>query len=293
MSSAIAEKINLNDLTRAERQTLTRTVYTTPSYFQSLFGRDNLDMACETQSAAFRDEIERLLLERKLIAEPVKLEELHTVLDEEMKTYNFDDGVNKVSTHFYETDEQFLQVYYQFIRHLRENYFREPFWFQATPTIRIHTPHGKNNNHYPRYHSDIGYGHPAEEINLWLPLTEILSGHGFRIMPVAASAAVLKSFDYDFPLFIEAAIHDKEFSRDCDSVSQPVMTEYGKVLAFDSRSVHTGEPLLHHARASMDIRILPLSRYEKMPIEYQGSGRRKILFTPGNCYHASNSDQIK
>ena len=49
------------------------------------------------------------------------------------------------------------------------------------------------------------------------------------------------------------------------------------MLAFDSRCIHSGEPMKSHTRISMDIRILPLSQYEKMNIEYQGSGRRKIL----------------
>jgi hypothetical protein len=71
-----------------------------------------------------------------------------------------------------------------------------------------------------------------------------------------------------------------------------VTTELGKIMAFDSRCIHTGEPLKMHTRASMDIRILPIKEYEKMNIEYQGSGRRKILFAPGHCYHPLNSDQI-
>jgi hypothetical protein len=81
-------------------------------------------------------------------------------------------------------------------------------------------------------------------------------------------------------------------SRYCDSISNAVDTPFGKVFAFDSRCVHTGEPLKEHTRASMDIRILPLSEYEKMHIQYQGSGRRKILFEPGYCYHDKNSDHF-
>jgi hypothetical protein len=64
------------------------------------------------------------------------------------------------------------------------------------------------------------------------------------------------------------------------------------MLAFDSRAIHSGEPMQIHTRISMDIRILPLSQYEKMTIEYQGSGRRKILFTPGHCYHQLDSDNF-
>lgn len=288
----IIEKINLNNLSAEERQELTKQSYAEPSYFQELFKRDNIDLESEKLSLAFRREISRLLVERNISPPNVEIEDLHEHVSDELKTYGFDDGVNKISTYFYDTDEQFLQVYYQFIKFLRLNYFKEPFWFQATPTIRIHCPNGKNNHHYPRYHNDIGYGHPPEEINLWLPLTEVRNGHGFRVASVAASAKILKSFNYDYPQFIHAAIQDKEFTQYCESVSQPVATPFGKVFAFDSRSIHTGEPLKEHTRASMDIRITPISRYEQMSIEYQGSGRRKILFAPGHCYHKNDSDHF-
>ncbi len=62
------------------------------------------------------------------------------------------------------------------------------------------------------------------------------------------------------------------------------------MLAFDSRCIHTGVPLTAHTRISMDMRILPLSQYEKMDYAYQGLGRRKILFSPGHCYHEEHSD---
>jgi hypothetical protein len=290
ISERIAEKVNLNDLPALERQVLTEATYVKKSYFQHLFQQDQIELACEAESLAFQQEIMRLLLERNLISQTIELDQLHEHLSADMKAYGFDDGVNKISTYFYETDAQFMEVYYRFIRHIRNNFIDEAFFFQATPTIRIHCPDGKNSDHYPRYHSDIGYGHPPEEFNLWLPLTPVLSGHGFRTLSVAASADILKSFNYDFPAFIHAAIHDKEFSLHCEALSQANTTPLGKVLAFDSRSIHSGEPLKVHTRASMDIRILPVSRYAKMNIEYQGSGRRKILFAPGHCYHPSDSD---
>ena len=106
------------------------------------------------------------------------------------------------------------------------------------------------------------------------------------------SRNILQPFNHDFAAFIQSAIHDKIFSQSCENNANPVTTAFGKMLAFDSRCIHSGEPMKSHTRISMDIRILPLSQYEKMNIEYQGSGRRKILFTPGNCYHANDSDQL-
>jgi hypothetical protein len=292
MDAEISKRINLNSLSQAEKQALTRKTYSKKSYFQTLFHQDQIELDCAQQAKAFREEIQRLLLKKNIITEKVTLEKLHEHVSEDMKAYGFDDGINQISAHFYETDDAFMQVYYDFLQHLRINYFKEPFWFQSTPTIRIHCPNGKNNHHYPRYHTDIGYGHPPEEINLWLPLTYVLGGHGFRTMSVTDSTEILHDFDYDFSAFISSAIENREFSDYCGTVSEAVGTELGKVLAFDSRCVHSGEPLLAHTRASMDIRILPLSQYAKMEIEYQGAGRRKILFAPGHCYHEKNSDQF-
>lgn len=292
MIQTTAEKVNLNQLSIAEKNALIRDIYHAPSYFQSLFGKDQVELDCEIITQAFRNDITRLLLDKGVLEAPVTLETLHEHLSDELRAYNFDDGVNKISTYFYDTDETFIAVYYQFIRFLRTHFVKEPFWFQATPTLRIHCPNARNSNHYPRYHSDISYGHPPEEINIWFPLTDYLDGHSFRIMDVETSRKLLDTFQYDFGAFIQSAIHDKAFSAHCDTLSTDVTTARGRMLAFDSRCIHTGEPMKTHTRISMDIRILPLSQYDKMAVEYQGSGRRKILFAPGHCYHEKDSDHL-
>lgn len=283
-------RINLNSLSLDEKKNLTKKIYTENSYFHKLFQQDQIERDCHHLSHALREQIERILLEKNLISQKKPLENLHEQLSPEMKAYNFDDGVNKISTFFYETDQTFLNVYYQFIQFLREHFVNEAFWFQATPTIRIHCPESLHSDHYPRYHSDISYGHPPEEINIWLPLTDALDGHSFRLMSIANSKTTLEKFDYDFGALIHSAIHDKSFSNFCDALSSPVCTAFGNMLAFDSRALHTGEPMKTHTRVSLDIRILPLSQYKNMDIEYQGSGRRKILFAPGHCYHQHDSD---
>ncbi len=289
-AEATPERLNINEMSLEQKKLLMQSTYTEKSYFQRLFNQDQLDLPCKPHALAFRQEIERILIGNNLISHAMPLENLHEVMSDDMRAYNFDDGVNKISTYFYDTDAQFKAVYYRFIGFVRENYVKEPFWFQATPTIRIHCPDARNSHHYPRYHSDISYGHPPQEINFWLPLTDILSGHGFRVMSLESSVNALKKFDYDFSAFIHSAIQDKDFSKHCESLAKPAPTEFGNVLAFDSRCIHSGEPLKKHTRISMDIRVLPLSQYKNMDVQYQGSGRRKIIFAPGHCYHEQNSD---
>lgn len=290
MSMTSSDLINLNDLMQEEKITLTKKMYQEKSYFQKLFDADSIELACNDIANMFRNEIMRILFKNKLIQKPLELENLHNHVSDVMRAYNFDDGVNKISTYFYDADESFMEVYYSFIRFLRNHFLKEPFYFQKTPTIRIHCPYAKNNNHYPRYHTDIGYGHPPEEMNIWLPLTSILSGHGFKAMSVPDSKQILEKFNYNFTQFIDHAIHDKGFSAQCDAIARPVATEFGNMIVFDSRCIHSGMPLFKHTRASMDIRIIPVSRYQQMHVTYQGSGRRKILFAPGFCYHEQDSD---
>lgn len=292
MRTTASIKKNINELTLEEKKALVKKTYQTKSLFQNLFAHDSEEFHCKEFSHSFRAEINRILLENEIIEKSISLEKLHEYISDDMRAYNFDDGVNKISTYFYETDAQFKSVYHSYIRFLRENFLKQPFYFQETPTIRIHCPNAKNSNHYPRYHTDVNYGHPPEEINIWLPLTDVLSGHCFRMMSFAESKKIIEKFDYDFSQLINSAINDKDFSAFCDNISQEVLTEFGNMLAFDSRCIHTGVPLEKHTRVSMDIRIIPVAQYEKMDVIYQGSGRRKILFAPGNCYHEKDSDHI-
>lgn len=293
IAAEITAKKNINDLSDNEKMALMRNEYSAVSHFQKLFSNDHVELDCEPFYSLFRQEIQRLLLEKKLLSESFPLEELHHHLSDEMRTYNFNDGVNKISTFFYENDSTFQKLYWRFIvEYLQNKIFKQPFWFQATPTIRIHCPNAVNSNHYPRYHTDIGYGHPPQEINLWLPLTELKEGHGFRVCDLDNSRQILEEFNYNFTPFIDSAINDKSFTHYCNDRSRPITTEPGKVLLFDSRCIHTGEPLIAHTRISIDIRILPLQDYELMDIEYQGTGRRRILFTPGNGYYHLSSDQL-
>lgn len=284
--------MNINLLTKEARQDLMRRQFGRISRFQELFSKDYQEFDCQEWTDSFRKEIERILFDKQIIAAPILLEDLHQVVNAEMRGYNFNDGVNKISTFFYDTDEKFTVVYHGFIKFLREKIFKQPFWFQATPTIRIQCPDGENSNHYPRYHTDIGYGHPPEEINIWFPLTEKREGHGFRFINVDNSVKILEKFNYDFESFIDKAINDKILTRNWHELSSAVETEKGKMFAFDSRCIHTGEPLQLHTRVSMDIRILPLEDFETMDFEYQGTGRRKILFIPGHCYYSLSSDQL-
>jgi hypothetical protein len=238
----------------------------------------------------------RAPLRTQLLSSPLNfpLEELHLHIPQKLKDYNFNDGVNKISSSFYENDEYFIQTYFDFIKEFLRKKFDFPFYFQATPTIRIHCPNGNNSDHYPRFHTDIGYGHPVQEINLWINLTKPIGEqkHGFRVMSLDDSMKLYEKNNYDFTKIVKQAIEDKDFNSECSKISPQIDNEEGEILVMDARCFHSGEPLLNHTRISMDVRIIAVEDYKKLPIIYQGAGRMKILFAPGGCYHQLNSEKL-
>jgi hypothetical protein len=285
---------NIHSLTSDARKKFMRKKFSAVSRLQREFGRDAVELDCRGHAEKLRREVIRLLAEKGVPVPGNDLENLHRTLTPELKAYNFDDGVNKATTLLYDTDEQFAAAYHDTVAHCLQKHFPYPLYFQATPTIRIHCPDGENSNHYPRYHTDINYGHPPEEINIWLPLTRPVAPqyHGFRHTDVENTRHILEEFDYDFAPLIERAIQDKPFNFAINRVAPQVTTEFGKLLAFDSRCLHTGEPLESHTRVSLDIRIIAVEDFNTLEVEYQGTGRRKIRYVPGQAYYPVSSGKI-
>ena len=79
-----------------------------------------------------------------------------------------------------ENDEEWNAIYLDLLKHLYEK-LNFNFYFQKTPTIRVHCPNSDKDNHYPMFHNDIILGHPPQEINVWMSLTKN-KNTGFWIM---------------------------------------------------------------------------------------------------------------
>ena len=283
-----------NDLTEQEQCTLMRQKFYKECRFYKDYGVDGMDMDCSPYAEAVRSEVIRILGQKGVDVVHGRLEQLHEHIPDDLKRYGFHDGVNQISTLLYDTDNAFMAQYHRMMKECVQKYFAYPFYFQAIPTIRIHCPGGENNHHYPRYHTDINYGHPPEEINIWIPLTkpQAPQQHGFRMMSLKDSQHVLSEFDFAFKPFIEKAVHDKAFNAELNKVSPQVATPLGKMLVFDSRCIHTAEPMQNHTRASVDIRILPVEDFRNSEVNYQGVGRRKIRYVPGEAYNSLISTEL-
>lgn len=187
----------------------------------------------------------------------------HLKMPTHYKQYNPDTGINVISEMLYVTNKHFATQYLRFIKECVYKHFRFPFYFQKTPTIRVQVPDKSAAKHYPRWHNDLIYGHPPGMINFWIPLTEPIKpqNHGFKFCGM-------------------------------DSVVQHVKTPFGSMLAFDSRCIHTTEPMESHTRISMDIRIIAVDDFNKLGKQYVGTGRTKAIFAPAHAYHEKNSEEL-
>tara|TARA_R110000751_G_scaffold14073_5_gene46212 strand:+ start:215 stop:1024 length:810 start_codon:yes stop_codon:yes gene_type:complete len=229
----------------------------------------------------FRNETLRLLKEKKIINnDVVDLENLHNhVIDKSLMDYDFGSGVNGITKNLYDLDEEFLKIYKEFIKDLHEKLGFD-FYFQDAPTIRVHCPNTKNQNHYPRYHSDCFYGHPPQEINMWFSLTANKDS-GFNVLDFDNSKKWYKEVDYNTETFIKKAINSKEFNETGDSLSFKVESNLNNIFLFDSLMIHTNQPRLDDTRVSIDMRINPVDGFVD---GYVGAGRMKAEFKPGGKF---------
>ena len=126
------------------------------------------------------------LISNDIIKSGSTLENLHLNLtDKSMLNYesaekykkthkhNYTTGINEVQKYLYnlDKDEKWYGMYLELLKNLYEELGYD-FYFQKTPTVRVHCPNAKGSEHYPMYHSDIILGHPPQEINVWLSLTD-------------------------------------------------------------------------------------------------------------------------
>lgn len=124
---------------------------------------------------------------------------------------------------------EFLPTYRKFIQFL-QGPIGEELIFQKKPTFRIHLP---GNLSVGDYHRDRDYGHPPEEINIWVPVTE------------ARKTATI---------WLESAYEKNDF--------HPKELGNGEFLIFDSALKHGNEINAEgYTRVSMDFRVIPKTLY--------------------------------
>ncbi len=126
----------------------------------------------------------------------------------------------------------FMEIYRRFMHHLQEDVFQEPVIFQRRPSMRIQYPECTS---YGLMHRDSEFNHPADEINIWLPITE-----------VRGSATMV----------IESEIDKGDY--------RPVELPFGEYVVFNSALMH-GNIVNEegYTRFSIDMRVIPLRIYQE------------------------------
>ena len=236
----------------------------------------------------FREDLLRLLVDRNIVNDSYRwcadLENLHLYVNKELFDYSMEKGVNPLTIEFYDTDDKFLQIYYDFLRDLKLELGFD-FYFQATPTIRFHAPNVKNEFHYPIFHSDpIGYGHPPQEINIWFSLTKNKNSC-FYIIDKDKSRSWLESYDSDVEKFKDEASKARDINDDFNKIGlelgEEVESRIDCIYLFDSLCMHSNIPRKEDTRISIDVRINPVDEFVD---GYVGDGNMKAEFKPGGRF---------
>jgi sporadic carbohydrate cluster 2OG-Fe(II) oxygenase len=244
----------------------------------------------------FAGEIKKLLAEKELVSEArirdLPLARLHEALSDSQKALD-ESELNAVSKAFYETGAGFLRVYRRFIRDVVAPLFGEDLYFQETPTLRFQFPGQQGFNWRPRIHTDIMLGHPPAEVNIWLPFTRAFATNTMLIASLEDSSAILEDLDYDFATFALRVQKDQAFWQACAKKMRPAELEFGELLLFDPRCLHaTQNNDTNATRISMDVRVILRKQLETLPLEYRGTGRRRMLFAPGHYYHERSVSEL-
>lgn len=238
----------------------------------------------------FREELTNILVERNIIpSNKINLTQIDKyVIDKSMLDVDVTCGLNKISLDLYETSDKFEKLYVEFLKNLRTKVGFN-FYFQKTPTIRVHCPNENCDIFFPRYHSDCFFGHPPEEINIWFSLTK--NEHsGFYFLDYEKSTQWFSEVNNNPDLFIEKIENDPTFKKRGDSLGFEIESTDEKIFLFDSYCIHSNQPRKNDCRISIDIRINPVDDFVE---GYGGNGRMRAEFKPGGLkgYSIKSIDQ--
>ena len=237
--------------------------------------------------------VDKGVLNRTQAAEMGNLGQLHRFLPQSAMDFDADE-LNEISRQFYDQSAGFIAAYHRFLTEvIMPTVVGGDFVFQRTPTIRFNFPNAGGFNWKPRYHTDIMLGHPPQEVNCWLPVTNAFASNSMRLAPLTDSLAMLRSIDLDFPRFTAEVQQNHALVSRCEAISEPVTIDYGNVLLFDSRCLHcTQQNVSDATRISFDFRIMAAPSYAAMGIDYRGSGRRKMLFRKGEYFDQRTAAEL-
>ena len=131
---------------------------------------------------------------------------------------------------FHDLRPAFRSTYLSFVEGVVQPLFDETVVYQTVPTLRVHMP---GNVAVGEYHTDAKYGHPAEAVNFWVPVT---GAHDTNA------------------LYIQTSEDDMPRARNAN---------YGEYLIFDGVGLPHGNErnTTGQTRVSFDFRVMPESQF--------------------------------
>ena len=239
-------------------------------------------------SGKFKHHIKRMLLEEGVTSRTdYDLKNIHNIVEDEYINFNQFDGTSPLGRIFYEPDDKFIDNYHEFLKWFNKNIFQFDFYFQATPTIRFNCANAQLTGEdrrlpYPRYHCDVEYGHPPQEINLWWSFTDNEQS-GFSVSNLKDSEKWYGEYDFDYDKFTEDSWNNEpNFVKRGESISEEVTKNGDTMILFDSRIIHSAIARKDKTtRVSLDVRLTAVDDFVD---GYVGKGRMGAEFKPGGKF---------
>lgn len=165
---------------------------------------------------------------------------------------NFNDSKHKnlrnLMIDYFKT-KQFLDDYFLMAEVIAKNLgLNQPnMLLQKIPTPRIFRP----SDHGTSFHSDYWYGHGEKTLTVWTPLSDLVHGNSFSIIP---SQELNNEVTVELGKSYGVATKDQE--KNLINISDQVLMSFGESVIFPSKIIH-GSPKnsTNYTRVSFDFRI--------------------------------------
>ena len=277
--------------------------YDNVNYFNENFSSSIVSLKQSYWGSVYKQKIHNFLKTKINISEQFELENIHKYLDESFltvkKANHPSNNRNKINELMFEFCDYNQETYIEFIKWIYSDIIKEDFYFQKTPTIRLHIPDQIFS--YPKWHSDCFLGHSPKEINFWFGLTNNKES-GFWVLDLEESRKWLKQYKYDLEYFFDnASLSTEAFNKDVFNKAEEIKNISDHITIFDGRCIHTALNRTKNdptTRISIDTRILLKKEYswDKINQEalYVGKGIKKAHFKPGGKfgYHEKSIQEI-
>jgi hypothetical protein len=272
--------------------------YSQTSSFEKMFGCEYINYYTKDikhWNSIFREALHRFLFKQGVIRHETKLENLHNEIDKKYFTFDTVGIQNNSRPKISDLGFKFMisekNLYYSFLKWIRENVIKKDFYFQKTPTIRFHIPRIEKRLSLPAWHSDSFLGHSPKEINFWFGLTD--NKHSdFWINSLADSKEWFQEYSYDREMWKDICFSDNQkFKQKGFSKASEIPDIYNNLAIFDSRCIHAVNYRSERdltTKITMDVRIILVDDYEWLMIKnkpvFVGGGIKKAEFRPGSKY---------